>query len=399
MPGISRDSNYYRLLEFGLGGQLSSKTWQTFVDRFKDKYNMVNIEGFEWDKAQYSYTYEQLFAENAVATLPQYVDLESDGLDKSFGKFEIGKNKIPTQKHYYDLDRKIMYEMGQFFQEFGEAVFTEANKEIIRKLLFDSTRNLLQGNANAHTHQRMRIVSNGVLTLDEENSPRGLKGITFDFGVPTANKTENTGSRRWWTNAEHILANEGADSDPIEDLKTMRKIAKRDYKGGKVHFEMTEELYDDLTTHTKVLRRIGAASNPAVASDTTATIIVAQNMLPEQVKAYIEKLIGAPIVTRDSMAAVDKLNKKTGELEPVMIDNFNPLNVALIPDGTIGTIKGVKILALGSPTSIEARFDDGRTLLTQTFNDRIKTMRIESEMATLLVPNKPKYMWNKKVTA
>jgi alanine dehydrogenase len=44
------------------------------------------------------------------------------------------------------------------------------------------------------------------------------------------------------------------------------------------------------------------------------------------------------------------------------------------------------------PTQRIAWFDGGRTLITNRFEAKTKTMYVESEMAVLCVPNMPQYM-------
>ena len=51
------------------------------------------------------------------------------------------------------------------------------------------------------------------------------------------------------------------------------------------------------------------------------------------------------------------------------------------------------------PTQRIAWFDGGRTLLTQRFESKTKTMYVESEMAVLCVPSMPQYMCVYTVTA
>src|SRR5574343_484813 len=96
-------NNYYDLMSFGLGGS----SFQQFVDKFKLKYNVLQIDGFNWDpEIQIDYTYEQLSTYLNIATLPVYVYESSEALDKSFGGFKIDSNKIPTQKHRYPVSAK-----------------------------------------------------------------------------------------------------------------------------------------------------------------------------------------------------------------------------------------------------------------------------------------------------
>lgn len=385
-------SNYYDLLAVGLG----NFSFQQFVDRFQEKYNVLQTEGFDWDpEIQMDYTYEQLIASLNIVTLPIYVDVDSKGLDKSLGEFKIGSNKIPTQKHRYPMNAKMLRERMIMYQRFGDAALTPDTRSALVDLLFESTDKLLAGNRNALTHQRMRVVSTGQFTIDLTNNPRGIKGLTFDFGIPSANKESLSGENRWWKNAEHTPTNEGTASDPLLYLKNKRKeMRKKGFPNG--HFEIASDLFDDLLTHTKVLERIGLALYPMAASATnpgTAAQGYATNMTDEAKRAAIESIIGCPIVPRDSLAAVEKLDEESKSIKATTIDNFNKLNVAFVPDGQIGTIKSVQPMVFtDDPTQRIAWFDGGRTLITQRFESKTKSMYVESEMAVLCVPNMPQYM-------
>ena len=378
-------SNYYDLMTFGLG----DVSFQQFVDRFQLKYNELNVEGFNWDpEIQLDYTYEQLIGSLNIATLPVYVDEASEGLDKSFGSFQIGSNRIPTRKHRYPVSAKMMREQMIMYNRFGAASLTGQTRDALRDLLFDSTDKLIAGNRNALTHQRMKIASTGQFTIDLENNPRGLKGLTFDFGVKT--KETLTTTARWWTNAEHTTANEGAASDPLLYLKNKAKAAR---KAGypAFHFEMAQDLFDDLLMHSAVLKRIGFAAYPA-ATDATA-LSYAQNMTDEAKKDAIQRIVGVEIKTYDSLAAVEKFDEETKGIKPVTIENFKSTNVSLVPNGQIGTIKSVQPMVFtDDPTQRIAWFDGGRTLITNRFESKTKTMYVESEMAVLCVPNMPQYM-------
>lgn len=391
--------SYYDLLGVGLGGY----TFQEFVDRFQEKYNVPQTDGFGWDpEIQIDYTYEQLIASLGIVTLPVYVDADSEGLDKSLGEFKIGTNQIPTQKHRYPLSAKMLRERMLMVQKFGEAALNQETQNALLELLYESTDKLLAGNRNALTHQRMQVVSKGQFTIDVANNPRGIKGLTFDFGIPAANKETLSGENRWWKNAEHTPANQGTSSDPLLYLKNKRKaMRKAGFPNG--HFEIAADLFDDLLTHTKVLERIGLALYPMAASATnpgTAAQGYATNMTDEAKKAAIESIIGCPIVPRDSRAAVEKFDDATKAIKATTIENFDPLNVAFVPDGQIGTIKSVKPIVFTDDTTMRyAWYDGGRTLLTQRFESKTRSMYVESEMAVLCVPNMPQYMCVYTVTA
>lgn len=381
-------NNYYDLITFGLGNQ----NFQDFVDTFKLKYNTPQTDGFAWDnEIQLDYTYEQLIASLNITTLPVYVDVDSEGLDKSLGEFVIGSNKIPTQKHRYAMNAKMLRERMILAQKFGESALNGEARTALMNLLFESTDKLLEGNRNALTHQRMRVCSTGQFTIGLDNNPRGLTGITFDFGVPSANKESLTTTARWWTNASHITANEGSASDPLLYLKNKAKAAR---KAGypSFHFEMAEDLFDDLLTHSKVLQRIGYSLYPSAATDANAQTY-AGNLTDDAKKDAIQRIIGCPIKTYDSLAAVEKFDSVSKSIKPEMVENFTPTNVSLVPDGQIGTIKSVRPMVFtDDPTQRIAWFDGGRTLITNRFEAKTKTMYVESEMAVLCVPNMPQYM-------
>lgn len=392
-------SNYYDLMTFGLGGA----SFQQFVDRFQEKYNVLQADGFAWDpEIQLDYTYEQLIASLNIATLPVYMDEASQGLDKGFGEFKIGSNKIPTQKHRYPISAKMLRERMIMVQRFGDAALNTATQSALMEMLFTSTDNLLQGNRNAITHQRMRVASTGQFTIGLDNNPRGISELTFDFGIPAANKESLSGESRWWQTNEHTTANEGTTSDPLLYLKNkVKAMRKKGFPAG--HFEIASDLLDDLLTHTKVLKRIGLALYPSAAGATNPDLVAsqyAQNMTDEGKLDAIRRIIGASIIPRDSIAAVDKFDKESKSLKVETIENFNPLNVAFVPDGQIGTIKSVQPMVFSDdPTQRIAWFDDGRTLLRQMFNAETKSMYVESEMAILCVPSMPQYMCVYMVTA
>lgn len=381
-------NNYYDLITFGLGNQ----KFQDFVDTFKLKYNTPQTDGFAWDnEIQLDYTYEQLIASLNITTLPVYVDVDSEGLDKSLGEFVIGSNKIPTQKHRYAMNAKMLRERMILAQKFGESALNGEARTALMNLLFESTDKLLEGNRNALTHQRMRVCSTGQFTIGLDNNPRGLQGITFDFGVPAANKESLATTARWWTNASHTTANEGSASDPLLYLKNKAKAARKSGYPA-FHFEMSADLFDDLLTHSKVLARIGYSLYPIAAGDDAAKNYAA-NLTDEAKKDAIQRIIGCAIKTYDSLAAVEKFDSASKSIKPEMVENFTPTNVSLVPDGQIGTIKSVRPMVFtDDPTQRIAWFDGGRTLITNRFEAKTKTMYVESEMAVLCVPNMPQYM-------
>lgn len=392
---ITRNASFYDLLGVnGLG--FDNAKFQAFVDKFNDKYNTLQTDGFDWDdEIQIDFTYEQLQAELGIATLPTFVDIDSPAPYKSQENFTIGTNKIPRFKHGFAMNEKIIREQMILAQRFGG--LANGTKDVLLKLLFDSVDKLIKGNRNELTYQRMQVVSKGQFAITAENNPQGIKGITFDFGIPTANKVTLTSTSQWWTKADHTVANQGSKSDPLKDLKDWRKVASR---AGvpEGHFEMSQDLWDDLLGHTAVLSRIGYANYPA-ASTSDVAVAYAQNLTEDALKSVIERIIGAQIIVRDTKAVVEGYDKDTRSLKKTAINSFEPTNVAYVPNGTIGTIKAVEPIAVDDPAARLAWFDGGRTIIKNTFNTDTNTQYVSSECTALVVPNVSKYMYIYTVTA
>ena len=387
----------YSLLEFGLGDE----SWQQFVDRYEEKYDDVQINGFTFAPTQLSYTFQQLIASTGATTLPAYVDPESPGYESALREVQGMTGNIPTQKKFYRLNRVTVMEKMQLLQKVGRAALTPEMQAVFLGLLDESTDGLITAFYNSLTNQRMRIVSTGKFTIDATNNPRGLQGITIEYGIPKDHFDTLSGTNRWWTNAEHTTANEGTTADPIQYMKTRIKAIRRTYHWyGPLQIEMAQDLLDDLLTHSKVLSRIGHAMYPNVTDDATV-IANAQNYDEEALTAYLTRLVGATIVGRDTYAYVDKPGTNADgekDLVTTQILNFEATNIAFVPQGSLGSIMGVEPLTLGYEPDKVASHAEGRLKLCQRAIPETHSIYIESEAAQICVPDKPQAMFISTVT-
>lgn len=381
--------DFYKLLEFGLGGD----TWQQFVDRYKEKYDGMVIDGFEFAPTSINYTWQQLVAATTVTTLPTYVDPESPGYEKQRGSAKGETGSIPTQKAFYSLNRTIVREKMQLMQMFGQAALNQDMMNVIMGLLDESADGLIKGYYNSLTNQRMQIVSTGKFKIDATNNPRGIKDITFDFGIDESHFDTLSGTQRWWTNADK--STEGTASDPIAYMKNkVKEIRSKYHYYGPLKIEMAKEMMDALLSHSKVLKRIGMMLYPLSSVDNSGAtaLAYAQNLADDAIKQSLVRLVGCEIVERDSKAYVDDWTED-GVLTQKEIENFSLTNISFIPQGTIGNIQGVTPLTMGYEPSKVAFFDDNRLVLSQRMNPETHSIYIESEAAELCVPSLPKYMF------
>lgn len=381
--------DFYKLLEFGLGGD----TWQQFVDRYKEKYEGMVIDGFEFAPTSINYTWQQLVAATTVTTLPTYVDPESPGYEKQRGSAKGETGSIPTQKAFYSLNRTIVREKMQLMQMFGQAALNQDMMNVIMGLLDESADGLIKGYYNSLTNQRMQIVSTGKFKIDATNNPRGIKDITFDFGIDESHFDTLSGTNRWWTNADK--STEGTASDPIAYMKNkVKEIRSKYHYYGPLKIEMAKEMMDALLSHSKVLKRIGMMLYPLSSVDNSGAtaLAYARNLADDAIKQALVRLVGCEIVERDSKAYVDDWTED-GVLTQKEIENFSLTNISFIPQGTIGNIQGVTPLTMGYEPSKVAFFDDNRLVLSQRMNPETHSIYIESEAAELCVPSLPKYMF------
>lgn len=386
------NNTLYNIFQYGLG----EDTWQEWVDRYAEKYDTFDVEGFDFAPVQISYTFAQLLATSGATSLPAYVDPESPGYETALHEVQGVTGNIPTMKKYYRLNRVVLQEQMALVEKLGGNGISAEMQNVFMKLLDEGTDGLIQSYYNALTHQRHQIVSTGAFTIDTVNNPRGLKGITLQF-VNASNISALSGTARWWTNATRTT--EGSASDPIKDMKDKVKSIRRDshYYGG-LHIEMAQDLFDDLTSHSKVLTRIGHYLYPTIDADATA-LSYAQNLADDAIKNAIEKLVGAKIVVRDTYAYVDTPNTDEHDLVQTQIDNFKVVNVAFVPDGKLGDIMGVSPLTLGYDPEKVAKYNDGRLVLSQRAIPETHSIYIESEAAQLCVPSLSRYMFIMTVSA
>lgn len=386
------------IMQLGLGGD----DWQTFVDHYEERFDALNIEGFDFDPISVGYTFKQLISSVGATVLPTYVDPESEGYEMPLGTLGGATGNIPTQKLYYSVNRVVVREQMQLAQRFGSLALNDEMARIIFGLLDEGTEKLIQSFENALNHQRHQIVSTGSFTINATNNPRGIKGLTIGFSIPSANLDTLPQTAKWWTNATHSTANEGSASDPIGYMKNRVKYIRRTgHYGGPLALEISLDLWDDLLTHSKVLKSIGYQLVPTASSDTIATN-VASNTNDEQKKEVIRKLIGVDeIRVRDTFAYVSKPDT-TGSNEPDLITeqivNFSPTNISFVPTGKLGGIQGVQPLSMGYDPQDVAYAMGNRLLIEQEGIPRTHSINVNGEMSQLCVPSSVRQMFISTVT-
>ena len=315
------------MISLGLYGE----NWQTFVDHYEEKFNAVSVEGFDFDPVSISYSFSQLLSKVGATVLPTYVDPESEGYEMPLGQMSGATGNIPTQKLFYSVNRVIVREQMQLVQRIGRAAMDDQMADVMFGLLDEGTDGLIQSFWNALNHQRHQVVSKGEFTINATNNPRGIKGVTIGFNMPAANKDVLTGTARWWTNDTHTT--EGSASDPIEYMKTRVKAIRRDrHYNGPLRLEISQDLWDDMLGHSKVLSRLASYLYRTIENDTVRLNAI-KDLDEDVYKEAIRKIIKVDeIKVQETYAYVAKKGVNAdGETDLVeeRIDNFDPRTLLL----------------------------------------------------------------------
>lgn len=388
-----------KLLQFGMG----NLDWNTWVDRYNEKYNELNVDGFTFSPMTLMGTYAQLVSSAGIKALPTWVDPDSPGYETTLRQFSGETGDIPTAKAFSRINSKILKERMRIIQQVGQGAFNASLQETLFNLFDEGTENLIAGYRNALTHMRHQVVSKGSFTLSADNNPRGLKGIELTYGIKDDHRidivTPNSGSTpkatAFWTKEDHSPANEGTASDPLKWLRdTVKDIRRKWHYYGPLTMELTSDLWDDLATHTKVLGRIGAQLYPNV-EDADTVLRNAQNESEERVKSMIKNYVKVDEVKlQDSYAVVNAPGIDEDGLPDIIgttIENFKKENIVFRPSGNIGDIQGVQPMTVGIRPEDTGWFDGGRLLLTQRPEAKTKSIYFDSEFAQLPVLNMPQY--------
>jgi len=261
----------------------------------------------------------------------------------------------------------------------------------MQEVLFDNTNDLLEGIHNSLSYQRHQMVSAGKFELTASNNPDGIKAVTFSANIPAENQKTLTGTSRWFTDNAGTV---GTASKPIDDLRDMQD--KMEDKGVmNYHWEVDKRTLKSCLNHPSIKSAIGSYIFPnSGQTDITGSVSVLG--IDRQIQA-LEAILGCPIKQIDKIVAVDKFDKTVGKVVKSQIRAFNANVWALVPDGALGNIQSVRPIPVGVENARVALSDGGRTFLCQWFDPKVRMQYIEAEHTSLVVPDKPQYMFRLEI--
>ena len=372
------DKSFFDVLSMASGSS-DSYALQTFIEAFKERYNKLEVNGFGWAAPQYDFSFQQLSKEYGINGMATYVDIDSSGTPITTEGVELQTGNIPRMKKYAAFDEK------DYRKELLIAAVGSDPQASAQRLMFNAVKKLIDSHTNSLTYQRHQMVSAGKFELTAANNAGGITGTVFKASIPTENITTKTSTAKWWDGDDA----DGSTSDPIKDLKDIGQKAEE--RGSAYHWEVDKITFNRLLRHAKVVQAIGYHLFPQAASATIANN-VASNSGRDAQKAALEAIIGFPIVVIDSISRVDSFDKAQNKVVGREVRSFKPNVFTLVPDGQIGEILSVVPIKV-DPNGSYADYYSGRLLMSYAYNTLKKTQIIETEMTALVVPDKPKYMY------
>ena len=378
---------FYDLLSRALGASDSAHL-QGFLDEvMAEKYNALQLDGFSFNPdMQLDFTYEQIQAEIGLNVMASYVDVDSPAIPIGTEGPQLSTGRIPRMKMVEYLNEDKIRKMLIAEQRFGAA--SDRVRQSAVSNLFVTLDRLIGGHTNSLTYQRHQMVSAGKLTLTDVNNPNGITDVTFSAKVPKENVTTLSGTNRWWTSvSEGTYSSEGTSCNPVADLKKIVRTARN--RGVRGHFEVETTFMDQVLGHSKILSAIAAQVLPL--ADATVGSAYVANMADSAKDAALAAIVGAPFVRMDSIVTTQKWDKAQKRLTSQTFNAFDGNVLVFVPDGSLGEVLTVEPITVQG--GVYGGFYDGRLLLTVGVDPVKKCQSYNTEMTSLVVPDKPQYMW------
>ena len=378
---------FYDLLSRALGASDSAHL-QGFLDEvMAEKYNALQLDGFSFNPdMQLDFTYEQIQAEIGLNVMASYVDVDSPAIPIGTEGPQLSTGRIPRMKMVEYLNEDKIRKMLIAEQRFGAA--SDRVRQSAVSNLFVTLDRLIGGHTNSLTYQRHQMVSAGKLTLTDVNNPNGITDVTFSAKVPKENVTTLSGTNRWWTSvSEGTYSSEGTSCNPVADLKKIVRTARN--RGVRGHFEVETTFMDQVLGHSKILSAIAAQVLPL--ADATVGSAYVTNMADSAKDAALAAIVGAPFVRMDSIVTTQKWDKTQKRLTSQTFNAFDGNVLVFVPDGSLGEVLTVEPITVQG--GVYGGFYDGRLLLTVGVDPVKKCQSYNTEMTSLVVPDKPQYMW------
>lgn len=378
-----------------------------FAQYYKDLLSVnenqnLDIRGSQWGEIQPVFTYEMYEQYNDVEVMATFTDLDSDPLPMG-GSFKTKKmtGSIPRHKALITLGEPDYREKLQdlFALRTSAALMGKDPEEAVRNGLEDYFYTKLSAIPNAHKNTLNFLVgqlkSRLDFTLNDNNNPQGIKGITFPSHVPAKNRIVAKFMGKDASGAVTYVS----DSDPAQYFKNLIDSIRNNDNAAmryeNVTVEMSRKTFIDMMNHPAWAKHTAYLLQPQfylVANNDANAIAYGKAVLGDKndegkieifkrVTGANEVLLSKAIVSAERVV---KLTDSAPSLVRPLMDAFDYGKVLVRPSGDF-----IKILPVapmrGDESAILARMYDGRGIIEYWYDKREKVQTWRSEMTCLPV--------------
>lgn len=370
----------FDVLSLALGGDM--KKLPALVENYLAPFNDLSVDGFAFDPDLLEdFTYEQMEDYVGIQPLAAVVDPDSDPIPFADRGKALGTGKIPRMKvadYYNEAKLRTLYKL-QRRVDVSASMLRNKAEVAVGELLVKRASSFF----NQLAFQRDQIVSTGKVVYNSTNNPYGI-ALELSGRIPAANiKIQSTSNKKWWTSTAR--STEGANADPIQDMKDMVEAAKK-VGCTACHFEINDVYLSAVLKHSKVIADL--KERFAIGTGTTVTTL--KFFSDDELVNALAAIVGKPIVVRKRIASVEYTDDN-GEIAERSFGTFNENVVALVPDGNFGRVLTVEPLLLNGGNYAYAL--DRKIAFTFENSYIKKSQSIVGEMTSLCVPSQPKWMW------
>ena len=380
LPTLANISDFYRLVS---GALLASDRQYGSIDEFfRSEFNDY-FTGAQWRSVfgvaeeSMSGNYTQVIGKSNIPIMAAYVAYDGEAPKIGNEGFELKTKDMPRMKLAYDFNEKSLRDQQRILLSGGRPEY----QRVFNSFLKDST-NLITGIHVQLSYTALQVESTGKYLSSASNNGGGIRGMLYDFGVPTANKKAaggfgSKGVKKAWSDAT---------ANPIGDLQDMVQYADDNYtmNTSNAVIRMNKATWNTFINHAEVRK---AVSIQLTAGGIQESNLTKYPVTDTQVRAYLTALGLPPIEVVNWNAAHQWLNPTTQKLEKAPLVAFANNTVVLRPAGSVGEVQWQ------APTTLFATdanpmylTDNGMIGVQQEVFSARKAMQFTAEFTGIPVP-------------
>lgn len=380
IPALANSSDFYKLVSGAL--LASDRAYGDITTFFRKEFNNY-FTGAQWKSTfgiapeNMSGDYTQVIGKTNIPVMASYVAYDGEAPLISNEGFALTTKAMPRMKLAYNFNEKSAREGAYLLNNSGLPNYAP----IFESFKKDSA-SLIAGIHTQLSFTSLQIESTGKYISTASNNGGGIRGLQFDFQVPTTNKQAAGGFGTYGTKN----AWSSASAYPIGDLLDMVKYADDNFllDTSRAVIRMNKATWNTFRNH--------ASTKAAVAIQITMGALDPANLTKyavtdDQIRSYTTSL-GLPTIEVVSWNGIHQwLNPTTQKIEKNALVAFADNTVVLRPAGQVGEVQWQAPTTLFSTQANPLYItDNGMIGVQQEVFSARKAMQFTAEFTGIPVP-------------